>query len=84
MKGNPAPIGRDSELDALALAMAKNRVVSLTGAPGVGKSALAAAFAARHRSVYCHLHGASAFPMSRPLRRTAHASVVPSQAAGRS
>lgn len=59
MKGNPAPIGRDSELDALALAMAKNRVVSLTGAPGVGKSALAAAFAARHRSVYCHLHGVS-------------------------
>jgi predicted ATPase len=51
-------IGRDSELEELARAVAKNRLVSMTGAPGVGKTALAAAFAESRASVQCALFGA--------------------------
>jgi predicted ATPase len=50
-------VGRDAELDALMRAVAKNRVVSMTGAPGVGKSALAAAFASARPAVLCALDG---------------------------
>ncbi len=50
-------IGREAELEELSRAVAKNRIVSMTGAPGVGKTALASAFAASRPSVHCALFG---------------------------
>ena len=52
-------VGRDAELDALAKAVAAHRLVSITGAPGIGKSALARALAAGRPSVVCSLEGAA-------------------------
>jgi predicted ATPase len=52
-----ALVGREAELEELSRAVAKNRVVSMTGAPGVGKSALARALAASRPSLYCGLFG---------------------------
>lgn len=52
-----APIGREVELEELARVVGRNRVVSMTGAPGVGKTAVAAAFASTRASIYCSLHG---------------------------
>ncbi|MBX3189421.1 MAG: hypothetical protein KF819_20525 [Labilithrix sp.] len=49
-------IERDDELDALTKELAKHPIVSVTGPPGVGKSALAAAIAG---AVLCPLAGAS-------------------------
>jgi predicted ATPase len=50
-------VGRETELDALARAVTKSRLVSLTGAPGVGKTALASTFAASRAAVWCSLTG---------------------------
>lgn len=52
-------IGREAELEELARAIAKSRVVSMTGAPGVGKSALARALAESRPSLFCGLFGVS-------------------------
>jgi predicted ATPase len=54
-----ALIGRETELEELTRAIAKNRVVSMTGAPGVGKTALAAALSESRPSVHCALFGVS-------------------------
>jgi energy-coupling factor transporter ATP-binding protein EcfA2 len=37
-------VGREAELHALSLAIAKNQCIVLTGTPGIGKSSLASAF----------------------------------------
>ena len=50
-------LGRDTELADLMRTVARHRLVSLTGAPGIGKSALAAELAAEHASVICSLAG---------------------------
>ena len=64
-------IGREAELEELAHAVAKNRLVSMTGTPGAGKSALAAAFAESRPSVRCLLLGiASADETCRALAQT--------------
>ena len=52
-------IGREAELEELTRAIAKNRIVTLTGAPGVGKTALATAFAESRPSMQCALFGVS-------------------------
>ena len=52
-----ALIGREAELEELSRAVAKNRIVTMTGAPGVGKTALATAFAESRPSVLCALFG---------------------------
>jgi predicted ATPase len=52
-------IGREAELVELARAVARDRLVSMTGTAGVGKSALAAAFADARPSVRCGLLGIS-------------------------
>jgi predicted ATPase len=57
--GRSALIGREAELEELTRAIAKNRVVSMTGAPGSGKSALATALAGSRPSVLCALFGVS-------------------------
>lgn len=65
-----ALIGRDADLEGLTRALAKNRVVSMTGAPGVGKSAVASAIAEMRAAVYCGLQGAtSADSVCRELAR---------------
>jgi predicted ATPase len=50
-------VGREAELQELARTVAKHRLVSMTGTAGVGKSALAAAFADTRLSVRCVLRG---------------------------
>ncbi len=50
-------VGRETELEALTRAVSKSRLVSMTGAPGAGKTALAAAFAASRGAVWCALAG---------------------------
>jgi predicted ATPase len=52
-------IGRDPELEALAKVVAAHRLVSVTGSPGIGKSALGRALAASRPSVVCSLEGAT-------------------------
>ncbi|MGP4103453.1 AfsR/SARP family transcriptional regulator [Nonomuraea sp. KM90] len=47
-----ALIGRDAELSAVADALARHRVVTVVGPPGVGKTALACAVAQRTASRY--------------------------------
>lgn len=55
----PRLIGRDAELEALGKLFATNRLVSITGSPGIGKSALVRALAATRPSVVCSLEGAT-------------------------
>lgn len=55
--GRSALVGREAELEELSRAIAKNRVVNMTGAPGVGKTALAFALAESRTSVFCALLG---------------------------
>jgi predicted ATPase len=52
-------IGRDPELEALAKVVTAHRLVSVTGSPGIGKSALVRAFAHNRPSVLCSLEGAT-------------------------
>ena len=55
--GRSVLIGREAELEELTRAIAKNRIVTMTGAPGVGKTALATALAESRPSVHCALFG---------------------------
>lgn len=55
----PRLIGREAELEALAKVIASHRLVSVTGSPGIGKSALVRALAATRPSVMCSLEGAA-------------------------
>lgn len=52
-----ALVGREVELDALRRATARARVVTVTGAPGIGKTALVAALAEAVRATTCPLAG---------------------------
>jgi predicted ATPase len=55
--GRSVLIGREAELEELSRAIAKNRIVTMTGAPGVGKTALATTLAESRPSVHCALFG---------------------------
>ena len=63
----PAPttklIGRQRELQSIQLALAENRMVTLSGPGGVGKSRLALAVAPMNRSIVGQC-GSSSWPMS--------------------
>lgn len=50
----PAPIGRDREVAACAAALAQARLVTITGAPGTGRSRVARATASAARANYSH------------------------------
>jgi predicted ATPase/predicted negative regulator of RcsB-dependent stress response len=71
-------IGREAELEELARAVGKNRLVSMTGTPGVGKTALAAAFADSRPSVCCALLGVATADDT--CRAVAHALALPHSA----
>jgi predicted ATPase len=68
-------LGRESELEDLSRAVARHRIVSMTGAPGVGKSAVAAAFATLQPSVVAGL--GDAFDADSVCRVVARALGVP-------
>lgn len=75
-------IGREADLEELSRAVAKNRIVTLTGAPGAGKTALATAFAESRPSVHCALFGVSgADATCRELARALGLSISPTASA---
>ena len=72
-------IGRDPELEALAKVIAAHRLVSVTGSPGIGKSALVRALAASRPSVICSLEGATTVDASATaILEVLHVAVSPS------
>ncbi len=72
---------RETETAGLTRVLRTNRVVVLTGPPGIGKSALAHAFAAERPSVVCRLDSArSADDILQELARTLRLPMSPSTA----